>query len=42
MLGGQLSQQKTMMENPNQTDFRQPENESAPDFYDYNFEDLPK
>ena len=42
VLGGQLSQQKTMMENPNQTDFRQPENESAPDFYDYNFEDLPK
>lgn len=37
-----ISEKETAMENPNQTDFRQPENERAPDFYDYNFEDLPK
>ncbi|MDK4526896.1 hypothetical protein QG034_08320 [Kingella kingae] len=32
----------TQNQNLSEPEFRQPENERAPDFYDYNFEDLPK
>lgn len=44
-----FSEKENSMENQNpqkhdlpEPEFRQPENERAPDFYDYNFEDLPK
>lgn len=44
-----FSEKENSMENENpqkhdlpEPEFRQPENERTPDFYDYNFEDLPK